>query len=244
MSFTGKVAIVTGAASGIGAATAKALAREGAKVVLVDKNEENLKDVANDCEQYGNKPLIIKADVTKDEDVKNIVKETIDNFNQLDILINNAGIVNISTIFDKNLMEIFDHVMNTNLRSMVYLTHLAAPFLIKTKGNIVNTSSVCSLQILAGKDLLAYSVSKAGVDHFTRCVALDLAPHGARVNAVHPGPTKTNIIKDIEIWKGCTALKKLSEPEEIADLILFLSSDKARSITGSTYVCDNGALLT
>ncbi|XP_061711659.1 3-oxoacyl-[acyl-carrier-protein] reductase FabG-like [Cydia pomonella] len=243
MSFTGKVAIVTGAASGIGAATVKALAREGAKVVLVDKNEENLKDVAKECNQYGNTPLMIRADITNDENVKMMVKETIDNFNQLDILINNAGIGTISTIFDENYMENFDRVMKTNLRSLVFLTHLAAPYLIKTKGNIVNTSSVCSLKSLKGKNLLAYSVSKAGVDHFTRSVALDLAPHGVRVNAVNPGPTKTNIIEDRETWKSCTAFKRLSEPEEVADLILFLASDKARSITGSTYVCDNGALL-
>ncbi|XP_063378579.1 3-oxoacyl-[acyl-carrier-protein] reductase FabG-like [Cydia fagiglandana] len=243
MSFTGKVAIVTGAGSGIGAVTAKELAREGAKVVLVDKNEENLQDVANDCGQYGKKPLIIKADVTKDDDVKHIVKETIENFNQLDILINNAGIGNRSTIFDENLMEQFDQVMNTNLRSMVHLTHLAAPYLIKTKGNIVNTSSVCALRLLKGKSLLAYSVSKAGVDHFTRCVALDLAPHGVRVNAVNPGPANTNLIKDKEMWTDCSAFKRLLEPEEIADVILFLASDKARSVTGSTYGCDNGALL-
>ncbi|XP_063359893.1 3-oxoacyl-[acyl-carrier-protein] reductase-like [Cydia amplana] len=238
MSFTGKVAIVTGAA------TAKALAREGAKVVLLDINEDNLQDVANDRE-HGYKPLIITADVTKDEDIKNILKETLDNFNHLDILMNNAGIGKKSTIFDENLMDNFDHViMNTNLCSMVYLTHLAAPYLIKTKGNIVNTSSICSLRTIEGKDLLGYSVSKAGVDHFTRCVALDLAPHGVSVNAVNPGPTKTNIIKNREAWIRCTAFKILSEPEEIAGLILFLASDKARSVTGSTYVCDNGALLT
>ncbi|XP_063620917.1 3-oxoacyl-[acyl-carrier-protein] reductase FabG-like [Cydia splendana] len=250
MNFTGKVAIVTGAASGMGAATVKALAREGAKVALVDKDEENLKKVATQCEQHGNKPLIIRADITKEEEVKAIVKETINRFGQLDILVNNAGIGGFISILDENLMESYDLIMDTNLRSMVHLTHLAVPYLIKTRGNIVNISSNAALRIFEG--ILAYSISKAGVDHFTRCVALDLAVHGVRVNAVNPGPTKTNIMKNAglpnadkawEYWKDRTALKKVAEPEEVADLILFLASDKARSITGSTYVCDNGGLL-
>ncbi|XP_047988448.1 3-oxoacyl-[acyl-carrier-protein] reductase FabG-like [Leguminivora glycinivorella] len=250
MSFTGKVAIVTGAASGIGAATAKALAREGAKVSLVDKDEVNLKKVAKQCEELGNISLTITADVTNDEDVETVVRETIDLFGQLDILINNAGTAMDSRILNENFMEGYDHIMNTNLRSVVYLTHLAAPHLIKTKGNVVNTSSNATHRVFGG--LLSYTVSKACVDHFTRCAALDLAAHGVRVNAINPGATKTNIIKNSgypesdqawEYWKDRSALKKMAEPEEIADLILFLASDKARSITGSTYVCDNGVVL-
>ncbi|XP_063373777.1 uncharacterized oxidoreductase TM_0325-like [Cydia amplana] len=251
MSFTGKVAIVTGAASGIGAATAKALAKEGAKLTLVDKDEAKQQEVAKQCEQHGNKPLIITADITKDEDVRVIVKNTIVNFGQLDLLVNNAGACRTSSILEEHVMEHFDFLMNTNLRSMVYLTHLAAPYLIKTKGNIVNTSSIVALGVT--ERYLAYTVTKAGVSHFTRCVALDLAPYGVRVNAVAPGATKTSILENSgepnadQVWetwrKEHTALKKLSEPEEIADIILFLASDKARSITGSMYVCDNGSLL-
>ncbi|XP_063359854.1 3-oxoacyl-[acyl-carrier-protein] reductase FabG-like [Cydia amplana] len=253
MSFTGKVVIVTGAASGIGASTAKALAREGAKVVLVDKDADKLQEVAKECEHHGNKPLIITADIIKDEDVRTIVKNTINNFGQLDILVNNAGATRYSSILDENLMEHFDLLINTNLRSMVYLTHLAAPYLIKTKGNIVNLASIVALRVLL-ESLSAYAISKAGVAHFTRCVALDLAPYGVRVNAVAPGGTKTNILENaglsnveatMEVWRTKhTVLKKLSEPEEIADVIMFLASDKAKSVTGSTYVCDNGGLLT
>ncbi|XP_061711675.1 3-oxoacyl-[acyl-carrier-protein] reductase FabG-like [Cydia pomonella] len=251
MSFTGKVAIVTGAASGIGAATAKALAREGAKVVLVDKDEEKLQEIAKQCEQHGDKPLTIRADITKDEDVKTIVKETINHFCQLDILVNNAGIAGITSILDESLMESYDYIMNTNLRSMVHLTHLAAPYLIMTKGNVVNISSIASYRC-RHKKYLCYAISKAGVSHFTRCVALDLAQHGVRVNTVNPGGTKTNILQNAgmpnsdetyEAWKDRAALKRMVEPEEIADLILFLASDKARSITGSAHVIDNGALL-
>ncbi|XP_047995176.1 3-oxoacyl-[acyl-carrier-protein] reductase FabG-like [Leguminivora glycinivorella] len=251
MSFTDKVAIVTGASSGIGAATAVALAKDGAKVVLVARNEAKLSQVAQQCEQHDAKYLIIKADVSKDEEVKTIVEKTINKFGQIDVLVNNAGFGKNASILAENIMENFDHIMNTNLRAVVYLTHLAAPHLIKTKGNIVNISSVISLRIPSG-DCLSYAVSKAGLDHFTRCVALDLSPHGVRVNCVNPGPVKTDVLANagvqnpdmlFEYWKSKTLLKRMGEPEEIADLILFLASDKARSITGSTFVSDNGARL-
>ncbi|XP_063359855.1 3-oxoacyl-[acyl-carrier-protein] reductase FabG-like [Cydia amplana] len=252
MNFDGKVVIVTGAADGIGAVTAKALAKEGAKVALVDKNGTKLQEVAKKCAQYGNKPLIITADVTKDEDVRTIVKNTIDYFGKLDVLVNNAGTLRQSTVLDEKFMEFFDIVMKTDLRSTIYLTHLAAPYLIKTKGNIVNVSGIFGFRVLM-ESFMSHAVSKAGVNHFTRCVAMDLSRHGVRVNAVAPGATDTNILGNsgipngdeiMEEWrKEGTALKKLCEPEEITDIILFLASDKARSVTGSVYVADNGSLL-
>ncbi|XP_063362011.1 uncharacterized oxidoreductase MexAM1_META1p0182-like [Cydia amplana] len=252
MSFTGKVAIVTGASSGIGAATAVALAKDGAKVVLVARNEVKLSQVAQQCEQHDAKYLIIKADISKDEVVKTIVKKTIDHFGQLDVLVNNAGIGKNASILNENIMECFDLIMNTNLRAVVLLTHLAAPHLVKTKGNTINISSVVSLRIPPEGGYLSYAVSKAGLDHFTRCAALDLSPHGVRVNCISPGPVKTDVVANAgvsnpdivwEHWKAKTLLKRIGEPEEIADLVLFLASDKARSITGSTFVSDNGVLL-
>ncbi|XP_063381108.1 uncharacterized oxidoreductase MexAM1_META1p0182-like [Cydia fagiglandana] len=251
MSFTGKVAIVTGASSGIGAATAVALAKDGAKVVLVARNEIKLSQVAQQCKQHDAKYLIIKADVSKDEEVKTIVEKTIDHFGQIDVLVNNAGFGKNASILNENIMECFDLVMNTNLRAGVLLTHLAAPHLVKTKGNVINISSVISLRI-PSEGYLPYAVSKAGLDHFTRCVALDLSPHGVRVNCINPGPVKTDVVANAgvsnpdivwEHWKAKTLLKRIGEPEEIADLVLFLASDKARSITGSTFVSDNGILL-
>ncbi|XP_061712760.1 3-oxoacyl-[acyl-carrier-protein] reductase FabG-like [Cydia pomonella] len=252
MSFTDKVAIVTGASSGIGAATAVALAKDGAKVVLVARNEAKLSQVAQKCKQLDAKYLIIKADVSRDEEVKTIVDKTIDHFGQLDVLVNNAGFGKNASILDEKIMECFDLVMNTNLRAIVLLTHLAAPHLVKTKGNIINISSVVSLRIPSEGGYLSYAVSKAGLDHFTRCVALDLSPHGVRVNCINPGPVKTDIVANAGItnsdivwehWKAKTLLKRIGEPEEIADLVLFLASNKARSITGSTFVSDNGVLL-
>ncbi|XP_063619044.1 uncharacterized oxidoreductase TM_0325-like [Cydia splendana] len=251
MSFTDKVAIITGASSGIGAAAAIALAKEGAKVALVARNEERLGKVSKQCEDLGAKSLIIIADVSKDEEARTIVKRTVDHFGKIDILINNAGIVGISSMLDENIIQYYDMVMSTNVRATVLLTSLAAPHLIETKGNIINISSIAGMKV-PGKNYMCYAVSKAALDHFTRCTALDFAQFGVRVNSVNPGPVKTDIVANAgapnpdkywERFKQGTALKNISEPEETADLILFLASDKARSITGSSFVTDNGMLL-
>ncbi|XP_063389173.1 3-oxoacyl-[acyl-carrier-protein] reductase FabG-like [Cydia fagiglandana] len=254
MSFSGKVVLVTGASSGIGAATAILFSKEGASVAIVGRNETKLSNVAQKCALAGAQPLVIRADVANENEAGTIIKKTVDHFGKLDVLVNNAGMVRKASVADPNILKVFDEVMNTNLRSIVQLTSLAAPFLQATKGNIVNVSSVASLKVV-GEDFMSYSVSKAGVDHFTRCAALDLAASGVRVNSVNPGPVRTDISENAGLmppgagdatWqyaKTLTALNKVGEPEEIADVIAFLASDKARSITGSTYVSDNGQLL-
>ncbi|XP_026725155.1 uncharacterized protein LOC113492068 [Trichoplusia ni] len=250
MSFNDKVVIVTGASSGIGAAIAVEFSGLGAKVTIVGRNEKNLNEVAKKCKS----PLQIVADVTNENDLKKIVNETVKHFGKIDILINNAGMSLLSSILAENAIEIFDKVMNTNLRSTVYLTHLAAPHIIKTKGNIINISSICGLAVLA-KDLFAYNTSKAAMDHFTRSIASELASSGVRVNSVNPGPVKTNFIENMGLAKKeqvdatydhialTTALGRVSGAEEIADLVTFLASDKARAITGAVFVSDNGSLV-
>lgn len=251
MSFTNKVVIVTGGSSGIGASAAIHFAKEGAQVAIVGRNENKLKEVAAQISKVGKTPLIIKADLSTD-DVKTVVKKTIEKFGKLDVLVNNAGMARSAAVEDENLMEIYDEVMNTNLRSVVALTNLACPFLIKSKGNIVNISSIAgssTLRASAPSGLAAYCISKAGLDHFSRITAMELAPKGVRVNIVSPGPVETSILEasgHSSSWdtiKDITALKVLAQPEEIADLILYLASDKARCITGSNYVIDGGCLI-
>lgn len=253
MSLVNKVAVVTGASSGIGAAIAVKMAEEGARVAIVGRNEIKLKNVSDTCEKRGQKPLTIVADVSKDEDAIKIITETVTCFGKLDILINNAGIGGPCSILNENAMVFYDKLMSTNLRAAVYLTHLAGKHLIETKGNIVNLSSIASLGVLS-YTAFAYSTTKACLDHFTRCVSLELASKGVRVNAVNPGPVKTDMIQNMgvnkavanKIWKvmeSATALKRVAEPEEIADLVAFIVSEKGRSITGSTIVTDNGAIL-
>ncbi|CAH1638084.1 unnamed protein product [Spodoptera littoralis] len=248
MSFQDKVVIVTGASSGIGAAIAIKFAAEGAKVALVGRNQEKLNNVAKKC---GN-PVVIVADVSKDDDAKRIIEDTIRYLGQIDILINNAGIGGTTDILKEDAVQIFDKIIATNLRAAIVLTHLAVPHLVNTKGNIVNISSIASLRVIPGS--FAYSTSKAGLDHFTRAVALELAPHGVRVNAVNPGPVRTDIIENMgapkemqdvifDKMQDMTALNRVSDPEEIADLVLFVASEKSKGITGSAIVSDNGLII-
>ncbi|KAM3965737.1 glucose 1-dehydrogenase-like [Aphomia sociella] len=253
MRFTGKVVLVTGASSGIGAATAIKFASEGAKVVIVGRNEKKLQDVSNQCKERGSEPLIVVANLTKDNDVQKVVSTTISSFGKLDVLVNNAGIAMSASILAEHAIDVFDSIIATNLRVAVYLTNLAAKHLIESKGNIVNVSSIASLNVLS-KQSFAYSTSKAGLDHFTRCVALELASKGVRCNVINPGPVKTDILENSgmsdqheqivwDMFKKNTALNRISESEEVADLVLFLASDNAKGITGSSFVTDNGVLL-
>lgn len=254
MDFKEKVVIVTGASSGIGAATAIEFSALGAKVTIVGRNEIKLNEVAKKCkEPFVRLQLTLIADVTKDDDVKRIVNDTVARFGKLDILVNNAGMAIPGSFLSENAMEVFDKVMAVNLRSSVYLTHLAAPHIIKTKGNIINISSVCALIVLS-KSSVSYHTAKAALDHFTRSVAAELAPSGVRVNVVNPGPVKSDFARNCglneeqlvvaaENITKRTALGRRSEPIEIADLILFLASDKAKAITGASFLADNGLLI-
>lgn len=185
MSFSGKVVIVTGASSGIGAQTAKDFSKLGASLVLVGRNQENLQKVAAECIDQ-KKALTVLADVTNEDETKRIIEETIKKFGQIDVLVNNAGMLETGTIENTSL-EQYDRVMGTNMRSIYHLTMLAVPYLVQTEGNIVNVSSVNGIRSFPG--VLAYNISKAAVDQFTRCVALELAPKKVRVNAVNPGET-------------------------------------------------------
>ncbi|XP_068623736.1 3-oxoacyl-[acyl-carrier-protein] reductase FabG-like [Battus philenor] len=248
MSFLNKVVIVTGSSSGIGAATAIEFSKEGAHVVLVGRNKEKLKNIRNQCVNVGKEPLVLVADFTKEDEAKSVIDKTITTYGKLDVLVNNAGTTREVDILNKNFMEAYDLVININLRAAVYLTHLAMPHLIDTKGNIVNISSSYA-KIHVAKSI-SYCTSKAGLNHFTRCIAARLAPLNVRVNIVSPGPVRTDILENSGMtnytWDmvgETTPLKRVSEPEEIAETVLFLASEKAKSITGADYAVDNGTTL-
>ena len=191
-SFTDKVVLVTGATSGIGHAVAVKFAEESACVVALGRNQSALSEVEASVQNVGGKPLTIAVDVTKDSEIHQAIDETIDKFGRLDVLVNAAGHISTGSIEETSLAA-WDAMMNVNLRAVFHLMQLAAPHLIKTKGNIVNVSSVTGLRSFPG--VLAYCVSKAGVDQLTRCAALELAPKGVRVNAVNPGVVITEIHK-------------------------------------------------
>nr|CAH7747436.1 unnamed protein product [Callosobruchus chinensis] len=247
MNFTGKVVLITGASSGIGAATAKQFACLGATLALAGRNLDNLKKIASDCTTKAI-PLLLTGELTCEKDTKAILDKTIEHFGKLDVLVNNAGIIETGSIENTSL-EQFDRMMNINVRSIYHMSMLAVPHLIKTKGNIVNVSSVNGIRAFPG--VLAYCVSKSAVDQFTRCAALDLAPKQVRVNVVNPGVTITNLHKrggmDEETYKAflarCKDTHALGRPgqaEEVAKTITFLASDDASFITGASVPVDGG----
>ncbi|CAH0400081.1 unnamed protein product [Chilo suppressalis] len=253
MDFCNKVVVITGASSGIGASTAKQFAREWAKVVLVGRNESALKEVATECENAkGIKPLIVKAELSNDDEVKNIVSKTIEAFGGIDVLVNNAGFGCKASIHDG--IEPFDRIMATNIRAVYLLTSLFTPYLVKSKGNIVNVSSVAAFRPIKDVDFLPYCISKAALDQFTRCLAVELSKDGVRVNSVNPGATRTPFVQVAgfnkeqaeELYKirdKVMPLGKVAESEDIADMIVYLASSRARSITGALHVIDNGEIL-
>lgn len=250
MEFKDKVVLITGASSGIGAGTAEFLSKLGAWLVLVGRNKTNLENTASKCIQVADAPLplLIIADVTIEADANRIIDETIAKFNRIDVLVNNAGVLERGTI-ENTSVEQYDRVMNTNVRSIYYLTHLAVPHLIAAKGNIVNVSSVNGMRSFPG--VLAYNISKAAVDQFTQCVALELADKGVRVNSVNPGVIVTEIHKRggmddaayaqfLEHSRTTHALGRAGNVIEVAETIAFLASDRASFITGTLVPVDGG----
>ncbi|XP_033741464.1 3-oxoacyl-[acyl-carrier-protein] reductase FabG-like [Pecten maximus] len=245
----GKVALITGASSGIGRGTSILFAELGAQLALTGRNEENLQATAAQCIENGSKqPLLIVADMAIEEDVTRILNETIKHYGKLDILVNNAGIVKVGGI-DNTSMADYDAVMNINVRAPYQLTMLAVPYLTKTKGTIVNVSSVNGMRSFP--NVLAYCMSKSAVDQFTRCTALELASKGIRVNSVNPGVIITEIHKRggkteeqyqqfLEHCKTTHALGRVGQVEEVARTIAFLASDSSSFITGAQIPIDGG----
>jgi len=252
LKLSGKVALVTGASSGIGRATAQLMGKEGVRVGLVARNGERLEEVKKQIEAEGGQATVIAGDVTEPSFAEKAVAEVVNRFGQLDILVNAAGILESGTI-ETTTLEAWDRMMNVNLRAVFYLMHLAVPHLVKTKGAIVNVSSVNGVRSFPG--VLAYNVSKAGVDQLTRCAALELAEKGVRVNSVNPGVTITELHRragmDDKTYRAfiersydthpiARGLNRMAQPEDVANMILYLASPVAEWITGVNYLVDGG----
>jgi len=243
-----KVVIVTGASSGIGRAAALLFANQGSTVVAVGRNEKELTSLSK---KVTSKAGVIKphlADVTEMTQLERIVTETVANQGRIDVLVNSAGIIKNGTI-ETTTLDDWDKMININLRSVFALSQKAVPYLAETKGNIVNVSSVAGTRSFP--NVIAYCVSKAAIDQLTRCSALELAAQGVRVNAVNPGVVVTNIHKRggmedaaydafLEHSKETHPIGRVGTPEEVAELIYYLASEKAGWITGATYEIDGG----
>ncbi|XP_060080328.1 3-oxoacyl-[acyl-carrier-protein] reductase FabG-like isoform X1 [Ylistrum balloti] len=249
--LTDKVVIITGASSGIGASTCVHLSQYNPKLVLASRNVTNLTKVSQECQAKGlssDRILVIQCDVDKENDLENLVDITISKFGQIDVLVNNAGSSVYRSIMETTL-DMFDQTVRTNLRAPFYLSQLCIPHLIKTQGNIVNISSISSTK--AFPTAVAYCIAKAGLDHLTRTLAVDLAPKKVRVNSVNPGVIITNFQKNagmaddiytqyIDRQKSLQPLGGAGDPEEVAKAIRFLASDESSFVTGQLIFVDGG----
>jgi len=251
--FAEKVVLVTGATSGIGRATALRFAAAGARIAAVGRKQEALTDLTREANRQNlGEILAISADLTADSQAERIVAEASRNFGGIDVLVNAAGHISSGTI-ETTTQSDWDTMIDVNLRAVFRLMQASLPSLIERRGNIVNVSSVTGLRSFPG--VLAYCVSKSGVDQLTRCAALELAAKGVRVNAVNPGVVVTEIHKRggmnaeqyaafLDHSKTTHPLGRVGQATEIADLILFLASNRAAWITGGTYSIDGGRALT
>jgi len=250
--LNGKVALITGASSGIGAAAAVLFARSGAKLALSGRNEANLQRTRDECLHVlpaeAEQPLLVIADMCCEEDVAKLVDTAIKKFGHLDILVNSAGIIEFGTI-ETTSLEQYDRVMNVTVRAAYQLTMLCVPHLIATRGNIVNVSSVNGTRSFAG--VLAYCMAKSAVDQMTSCTALELASKGVRVNSVNPGVVITEVhkrgglsdddyAKFLERSKTTHPLGRVGNVEEVAQAIAFLASSSASFVTGEHLHIDGG----
>jgi len=237
-----RIALVTGAASGIGAATARRFAREGATVAINDAKPEGLDAVAGEIRAAGAKALVLPGDVTKKADCERIVQDVTRTFGRLDILINNAGI-NRDAMAAKMTEEQWDAVLSVNLKGTFLCAQAALPGMRERAwGRVVNTSSIGSLGNIGQAN---YAASKAGVIGLTKTLALEYAKYGVTVNAIAPGPVMTAMLAGVpeairERIIAQVPVGRIASPDEIAGVHVFLASEDAAFITGQVIFADGG----
>lgn len=243
--FAGKVALVTGAASGIGAATARRFSLEGASLLLGDSSGDAGAALAKELAAGGDSAVFQEADVRSRADVEALVEAALEHFGRLDILFNNAGIGAIGRTPDLD-PEVWQDVLDTDLNSVFYGCRAAIPHMRQSGGGvIVNTASISGL--FGDYGLAAYNAAKGAVTNFTRALAIDHASENIRVNAVCPGPIETALLRPVlaspaaaEEYAKLIPMGRVGQPEEIAGVVAFLASDDASYITGSCLVVDGG----
>lgn len=251
MELAGKVAVVTGGASGIGRATARLLAREGAAVAVVDRNLPWAEEVAAQIQQEGGQAIAVGCDVSLAADCQRAVAETVEALGGLDILFNNAGIIRRADVLNTTEEE-WDRVMAVNVKSVFLMSKYAVPVMAERGGGaIVNTGSGWGL--VGGRDAVSYCASKGAVVNMTRAMALDHAALKIRVNCVCPGDTNTDMLRseaqqlgepEERFLQGAAdrPLGRIGTPEDIAQAVLYLVGDTASFVTGAVLVVDGGGL--
>ncbi|GMA57152.1 3-oxoacyl-ACP reductase [Alicyclobacillus sacchari] len=245
--LTGQVAVVTGAARGIGAATAKRLAADGAKVAVFDLKEEWIAETVKAIQADGGEAIGIGCDVTDTTAVETAMQSVVERFGLLDILVNNAGVIRDNLLF-KMSEDDWDTVMNVHLKGAFLCSKAAQTYMVQQRsGKIVNTSSTSAL---GNRGQANYAAAKAGIQGFTRTLALELGPFGIRVNAVAPGFIETDMTKQTadrvgvdfaqfkEMAVQSIALRRVGKPEDVANVVAFLVSDDAAYVSGQVIYID------
>lgn len=252
----GKVAFITGAASGIGAAAARRFVEEGARVVLADVSDEDGEHVRAELEAAGGDVSYVRCDVSQEQSVQQAIEAAIDRFGKLDIVVANAGINGVWAPIDELQPDEWDKTLDINLRGTYLTVHFAVPHLKRNGGSIIITSSVNGTRSFSNAGASAYSSSKAGQVAFMKMIALELGQHNIRCNAVCPGYIATKIQErteqrntdkigiKVELPEGNPAIDEgAGEPREVADVCLFLASDLSRHVSGVEIYVDGGASL-
>lgn len=247
-SLAGKVALVTGASSGIGKAAALALSSQGALVVLTARRVDRIEALKTEIEGKGGKAMAVPMDVLKSVDITNAIAKTIEAFGKLDILLNNAGVGAVSPSLDMT-EETWDTVIDTNLKAYFFVAQAAAKEMVKhSSGRIINVASILSGGVGSGMPGTAnYSASKGGVVALTEALALEFAPFGITVNAIGPGFIETEMTEQVKQNKQMydslitrIPMKRFGKAEEIAATVVYLASDEASYTTGATFYVDGG----
>lgn len=254
INFNNKVVIVTGGTIGIGKVICRTFLENNASVVFTSRHKDEGLMVESEFRKKFNNCMYVNCDASNEDDIKNLIEETINNYSKIDVLVNNAAVV-IDKMMDECSSDEFDFLYKVNLRGYFLMCKYTIPYLIKTKGNIVNNSSICGEVGQYRKTL--YSATKGGITAFTKSVALDYAKFSVRANTVLPGAVYTkDIYEDIkrknvdyskEFIDSIPKLQPLGRvmvtSEEVANTILFLASDMASGITGTEIIIDRGATL-
>jgi NAD(P)-dependent dehydrogenase (short-subunit alcohol dehydrogenase family) len=244
-----KVAIVTGGSSGIGRATAVALAKQGAKVTVAARRSKEGEETVRLIKEAGSDGIFVKTDVANENDVRSLVEKTVKQYNRLDYAFNNAGIEEMTTPLVDQTSEVFDQIMNVNVKGVWLSMKYEIPEMIRTGGGaIVNTSSGAG--VIGYPQQPIYIASKHAVLGLTKSVALEYAKSGIRINAIAPGVTETAMVERvaednkqfIESIKSITPIGRIGDPQEIANAVVWLLSDKASFVLGHTLLVDGGVV--
>ena len=251
MGFSNKVAIITGGTAGMGKAAAKALAREGASVIINGRNETNLKNTTDEIRSTGGVVTPVQGDITKSDNIKALVNTTLEKHGRIDILFNYVGgDPDLAPLkpFIEQTEDFWDRMIELNLKSTISLCHAVLDTMIKQKyGKIINTAAIAGR--IGGPKMAVYSAVKGGVIAFTKALALEMAPYNINVNCVSPGPIDTPGFNKIFVGEDrkhvpdIVPLGRVGLPQEVASAVLYLASDEAAFITGQTLAVDGGATM-